>query len=227
MQTLIKNLTSIFISLSGESSSVGKRTLFVRFQGCNLRCSYCDTVRSQNCNKKDFEIDILPEINKFITQHNLTNIILTGGEPLLQLSRKELQLIIEKVKAINSDIIVQVETNGSKLIPKFKQKTISFIMDYKLPSSGMEQSMELHNFARLQQKDELKFVVKTMHDLEVVNYILSKYNPICNNIWISPCYGEIGYSTLFKYVRECKHPNVKMQIQLHKIVFPNIKNSEV
>jgi organic radical activating enzyme len=36
-------ITEIFLSIQGESSSVGWPTVFVRLTGCPLRCQYCDT----------------------------------------------------------------------------------------------------------------------------------------------------------------------------------------
>ena len=39
-------LTEIFLSLQGESNSVGWPTVFVRLTGCPLRCGYCDTTYS-------------------------------------------------------------------------------------------------------------------------------------------------------------------------------------
>ena len=33
-----------FISINGEGTRAGELAIFVRFQGCNLRCSYCDTL---------------------------------------------------------------------------------------------------------------------------------------------------------------------------------------
>ena len=36
-------ITEIFLSLQGESRSVGVPTVFVRLTGCPLRCRYCDT----------------------------------------------------------------------------------------------------------------------------------------------------------------------------------------
>ena len=36
-------ITEIFLSLQGESRSVGWPTVFVRLTGCPLRCGYCDT----------------------------------------------------------------------------------------------------------------------------------------------------------------------------------------
>src|SRR5207244_9235271 len=36
-------LSEIFVSCQGEGAHVGRRHLFVRLAGCNLRCTYCDT----------------------------------------------------------------------------------------------------------------------------------------------------------------------------------------
>ena len=33
-----------FISINGEGTRAGELAVFVRFTGCNLRCSYCDTM---------------------------------------------------------------------------------------------------------------------------------------------------------------------------------------
>ena len=33
-----------FISINGEGTRAGELAVFIRFQGCNLRCSYCDTM---------------------------------------------------------------------------------------------------------------------------------------------------------------------------------------
>ena len=36
-------LSEVFVSYQGEGAHVGRRHLFIRLAGCNLRCSYCDT----------------------------------------------------------------------------------------------------------------------------------------------------------------------------------------
>ena len=33
-----------FTSINGEGTRAGELAVFIRFKGCNLRCSYCDTM---------------------------------------------------------------------------------------------------------------------------------------------------------------------------------------
>ncbi len=39
-------ISEIFSSIQGEGLYLGKRHIFVRFFGCNMRCAYCDTMPS-------------------------------------------------------------------------------------------------------------------------------------------------------------------------------------
>ena len=70
-----------FISINGEGLKQGELAVFIRFMGCNLRCSYCDTKYSfENPKYTDESID---EIVKYCENSKISNITLTGGEPLL------------------------------------------------------------------------------------------------------------------------------------------------
>ena len=94
-------LSEIFSSLQGEGEFVGRRHLFVRFAGCNIRCSYCDTpdslVRVPSCRVDypsgenetvDNPIDIA-RLNRVIERMieedpAIDMIAITGGEPMVQ-----------------------------------------------------------------------------------------------------------------------------------------------
>lgn len=66
-----------FVSINGEGQCAGELAAFVRFQGCNLNCSYCDTSWA---NEKDAPYQVMTEeeICSWIQQQNVTNVTLTG-----------------------------------------------------------------------------------------------------------------------------------------------------
>ena len=73
-------IKEIFSSVQGEGPYVGYKQLFIRFCGCNLNCSYCDTDYDPQ-NSQEYDVDELVNIiNKNLDCHSVS---LTGGEPLL------------------------------------------------------------------------------------------------------------------------------------------------
>jgi len=100
-------IVEIFSSFQGEGLWIGRRQIFVRFAGCNLNCSYCDTPRSRlSDNGTLMSVDeVLKKIEKLKTS-DLHSISLTGGEPLLYS-----EFINELVQKI--DFKVMIETNGT------------------------------------------------------------------------------------------------------------------
>ena len=39
----MRKINEIFYSLQGEGFHTGTPAVFIRFSGCNLKCSFCDT----------------------------------------------------------------------------------------------------------------------------------------------------------------------------------------
>ena len=72
-----------FISINGEGSRAGELAAFIRFTGCNLRCSYCDTswANAPDC---PYTEETPEEIAQWVNASGIRDVTLTGGEPLLQ-----------------------------------------------------------------------------------------------------------------------------------------------
>lgn len=209
-----------FISINGEGRLCGQLSVFIRFAGCNLNCSYCDTTWA---NEKDvtYELMSAENIYKYIKCTEVKNITLTGGEPLLQEGILELLEVLSRDKELH----VEIETNGSVLLDKFSniENPPSFTMDYKLPSSDMEDKMSLDNFKYLTNKDTVKFVSGSTEDLQKAKYIIDKYNLTDKtSVYISPVFGKIHMETIVEFMVDNKMNGVNLQVQLHKIIWdPN------
>ncbi len=205
-----------FVSINGESRRAGELAVFIRFQGCNLRCCYCDTTWA---NEKDcaFEELTVEEIVSYIISTNVKNVTLTGGEPLLQ---PELGSLL-KALAQYPQMRVEIETNGSISIAPFcNEDRPSFTMDYKLPESGFEDDMCLENFDFLHHTDTVKFVCSSIDDLEKAKDIIAKYDltNVCA-VYISPVFGKIEPADMVSYMMEHHLNDVKLQIQMHKVIW--------
>lgn len=206
-----------FVSINGEGRLCGQLAVFIRFSGCNLDCSYCDT-RWANESDVHYELMSAEDIYNHIKSTQVRNVTLTGGEPLLQEGILELLEMLSKDKELS----VEIETNGSVHLDKFAniENPLSFTMDYKLPSSYMEDKMIVDNFKYLTETDTVKFVSGSIEDLERVKNIIDNYNLVNKtNIYISPVFGKIDMNQIVEFMKVNKMNGVTLQIQLHKVIW--------
>ena len=126
-----------FVSINGEGKYAGELAVFIRFRGCNLKCTYCDTVWA-NTGDCPAEMMSVEDIVSYVNEEGIKNVTLTGGEPLLQ---ENIDILVESL--MKSGHNVEIETNGSFSIKNLSEKTYrpDFTIDYKLPSSEMESFM--------------------------------------------------------------------------------------
>ena len=206
-----------FTSINGEGLKQGELAVFIRFAGCNLRCSYCDTRYSfENPVYKDESVE---EIMDYVRRANVKNITITGGEPLLQ---KDINELLEKLT--NEGYNVEIETNGSIGIKDFiNNSNISYTLDYKLPVSLMEKHMDIENYKYITKKDSVKFVCGSDLDLKRTKEIIDKYDLISKtNCIISPVFNMIKLESIVDFMKDNNLNNLKMQIQIHKVIWdPN------
>ena len=95
-----------FLSLQGEGYFTGTPAFFLRFSGCNLQCPFCDT---QHLSFTEMSEE---EIVREACRHKPRHIVITGGEPALQLT----QSFVDKLH--EAGFFIQVETNGTLPLPK-------------------------------------------------------------------------------------------------------------
>lgn len=100
-------INETFQSIQGEGINVGKPSIFVRFQGCNRNCLWCDTKYALSAEGIELTVgDIISQVEIY----RLKRVVLTGGEPLIQ-PAADLKVLFEELRYKGYE--VEVETNGS------------------------------------------------------------------------------------------------------------------
>lgn len=209
------NVAEKFVSINGEGQKAGQLAVFIRFAGCNLRCSYCDTKWANDFDLKGENLTA-EQILEHVLDTGVHNVTLTGGEPLL---RPEIEELISML--VKAGLWVEIETNGSvPLKPLEKDSRPHFTMDYKTPSSNMESEMLVSNFDLLEPDDVVKFVCGNSEDLNCTYDIIKKYNLTekCK-VYLSCVFGNLQPSAVVDFMKEKNLNGVNFQLQMHKFIW--------
>lgn len=202
-------ITEIFLSLQGESRSVGWPTVFVRLTGCPLRCLWCDSAYAFSGGERL----TLEEILQRIRSHGVRRVCVTGGEPLAQPKVFDLmeRLVAEKFE-------VSLETSGALDVTPV-HPAVSKVLDLKPPGSGEESRNRFENLALLGPKDQVKFVIKDRQDYlwsttQIEKYALTRRVEVL----FSPVAESLEPSTLAEWIL-ADGLDVRFQLQLHKVLW--------
>ena len=110
-------INEIFYSLQGEGRNTGQAAVFIRFSGCNLHCSFCDTDFTEYTSMT--LDDIVRHLADFPSPKS-TGValwcILTGGEPSLQADDE----LVGRLHQLGYR--VAMESNGTHQPPAFDGK---------------------------------------------------------------------------------------------------------
>ena len=189
-------IVEIFNSVQGEGYHTGTPSIFIRFGGCNLQCSWCDTDFSK------WDRMSITEIMTILEQWTTRRIIYTGGEPAMQ-----------KLRPLSNELHsrgynIAIETNGTI---ELKEGLVDWIC-------VSPKDMLYPEFSIKQRKgDELK-VVYTGQDLSMYDNLKKGFD----NLFLQPCYdeskdagtnGETFHST-FDIVMQ--NPGWNLSLQTHK-----------
>ncbi|MBK5114226.1 MAG: 7-carboxy-7-deazaguanine synthase QueE [Candidatus Heimdallarchaeota archaeon] len=179
------NIVDIFSSYQGEGGSVrgscfGRRQIFIRLAGCDLKCDWCDTAHSRDPEFPECKVEKKPGTWEFSTYENpvspefvieqvlnlttkdLHSISLTGGEPAYQE-----EFFYQIVKELyNLKIPVFLETNG--YFPERIEKITSYIsyacVDIKDRSANSVKNSE---WEKLVEKEMESIAILNDHSVQV------------------------------------------------------------
>jgi len=221
----VVNISEIFYSVQGEGNYTGEPTVFVRFQGCTLGCTWCDTKYTWKHDTEQYHSfqEVLDTVSKFHNTKNSSSIkkpwiCITGGEPLEQ--PEAFSGLVRKLHEQNYNI--EVETSGLVPVPfDLNEYVESWVVDLKCPSAKANKEPVYSDFSSFRHQDQLKCVVKTERDLNFVearladNYfrgtvLISPWNPIkgtTENEWLQRC------------AEFCKKYQYKLNLQTHKYIW--------
>ena len=202
-------ITEIFLSLQGESRTVGFPTVFVRLTGCPLRCQYCDTTYAFTGGKWQSQQRILEEVESYHPKY----VTVTGGEPLAQ--KQCLKLLTQLCE---KGYEVSLETSGALPVEDVDSRVVK-VMDFKTPASGEVDRNLYDNVKFLTANDQVKFVICDLEDYQWAKSIIEKYRLLDKcEVLMSPSYTQLKGDQLAGWILKDKLP-VRFQLQLHKILW--------
>jgi 7-carboxy-7-deazaguanine synthase len=206
-------MTEVYASVQGESTHAGLPCVFVRLTGCNLRCTWCDSVFTFTGGTWRSVEDVVAEAGAF----GIHTVEVTGGEPLVQAGA--IPLLRGLVDAGHR---VLLETSGSRDIGEVPEG-VHIILDLKPPDSGEEAANLWSNLPKLRATDEIKIVIASRGDYEwarevVRGPVAEQVNPAVP-VLLSPAWGLVDPAEIVAWILEDRL-NVRFQLQLHKVVWP-------
>ena len=194
----MKRINEIFYSLQGEGRNTGRAAVFVRFAGCNLRCPFCDTEFDSYREMTD------EAILAAMTQYPGRFVVLTGGEPTLQVDEAFVDLLHQH------GYEVAMESNGTRPAPRN--------LDWLTVSPKGHETMKDEKWLR--QPDELKLVFDegTQPD-GVISHFSFVIPPL---LYLQPC--DTGdpqrnaaiVAACVDYIKQ--HPRWRLSLQTHKLI---------
>ena len=186
-------VNEIFYSIQGEGQFAGTPAVFVRFSGCNLACPWCDTDHEHGEEMTRDELE--NAVGELLKGHDGAIVVLTGGEPALQL--REDEPLFRQFKTL-----VCIETNGTRPVPGW----VEWI------TVSPKDALPLRDI--VPTPSELKFVFEPEH----IPYYLSMQDADCEKR-IQPLARRDGTTNLREALEfVLAHPRFKLSVQMHKLI---------
>lgn len=194
----MRKINEIFYSLQGEGHHEGYPSVFVRFSGCNLKCSFCDTAHNEGIYMDD------DAIIRAINLYSADWVVLTGGEPALWIDEDFIHLL---KRATGKKIAI--ETNGTVPLPDgIDWVTVS-------PKSGFDGAGDAP--VKVVHANEIK-VVDMGQDLDPYFDLLCRGEDTI--MYLQPCYvpdeEQFRQNRLSTVKRILADPKWTLSVQLHR-----------
>ena len=193
-------INEIFKSLQGEGLYSGTPCVFIRMSGCNLKCDFCDTRHESGTDMSEDEI--VDAVSRYATPH----VVITGGEPMLQLTVSLLDKLHDAGKYIH------IETNG----------TIPASTDILDRIDWITCSPKYGRIPKIRRIDELK-IVFDVYDTQNID-ALERVADACVWCYLQPCdrqnddYNRKNIDACIRYITNHRNAKWKLSLQIHKML---------
>ena len=214
-------VNELFQTIQGEGFYTGLPAIFVRLQGCDVGCAWCDTKNTwdidpdkqtslaelsdhsdqSSCWAEVSAQGIIDEIKRLGYSANL--VVITGGEPCMADLRELTQLLQA------NDFVTQIETSGTYPILTDQQTWVTLS-----PKVAMRGGKEVLQSA-LERANEIKHPVAREKDIEQLDKLLAQLDSIEDKvICLQPISQKASATDLCS--RVCIERNWRLSVQVHK-----------
>ncbi len=215
-------ITECFTSIQGEGIHQGVPSHFIRLHGCSMKCPWCDSKYSWNEYTTYTYNDIL-ELFELLKKSywNVTNLVITGGEPFEQ----DIRALIILAKSLGWT--VEVETNGNTESFYRRNKTFFQFIDLLVVSPKLLSIPHIVKYKHQAftwfpfYKTIFKFVAETAEDVDNVITFCTYFNIHKSKIWIMPkgtTRDEIAFNCA-RVLPRCLHYDIKLSDRFHIMIW--------
>ena len=198
MTTVLPLVEAFGPTIQGEGPATGRASTFVRFGGCNLSCSWCDSAYTWDGDRFDLREEITPTSADDIAAKvaalagHVPIVVLTGGEPLLNQRNPAWGPLLRSL-VVDQGRSLHVETNGTIVPNDTTLAWIStFVVSPKLPHAGPHRGKQNPALAdgwtsiARDHDAHMKVVVETVEDIERAVVMAEAAGWPLDRVWVMP-----------------------------------------
>lgn len=217
-----------FVGIQGEGKYQGTNSLFIRFYGCNLRCTLCDSryaVDSKEETLSYTEDEIINLVHVFEG-----HIVFTGGEPLLG----KYQTLIFKLIDMFPNKFFEIETNGSLELMDEKYFEYENVIFNISPKNNIDQDdgVSVPGYYLLEQIQTIQnpkfdYIVKilfnSIHDFTNTKIFIDSLGVRSSKVYFQPISieGDNSIRLAKRYIDIIVQGGYNLSLRLHTILFDN------